>query len=68
MSVNGVRLFRYALLFEMGANMVGIIPALFTPEAALRFMLKDPSQITPATKTLMQWYVRLLRASIERQC
>ncbi|KAK5696569.1 hypothetical protein LTR97_007872 [Elasticomyces elasticus] len=56
MSFNGVRLFRYALLFEMGANMGGIIPCLFAPELALSFLVKGPSQITPAATSMMQWF------------
>ncbi|KAK3617733.1 hypothetical protein LTR56_012759 [Elasticomyces elasticus] len=56
MSFNGVRVFRYALLFEMGANMGGIIPCLFAPEMALSFMVKGPSQITPAAVSMMQWF------------
>ncbi|KAK4954284.1 hypothetical protein LTR10_007714 [Elasticomyces elasticus] len=56
MSFNGVRLFRYALLFEMGANMGGIIPCLFAPDMALSFMVKGPSQITPAAVSMMQWF------------
>ncbi|KAK3072187.1 hypothetical protein LTR53_007294 [Teratosphaeriaceae sp. CCFEE 6253] len=57
MSFNGVRLFRYALIFEMSANMIGIIPLLFAPETALSLLVKGPNQITPATKSLMQWHV-----------
>ncbi|TKA52755.1 hypothetical protein B0A55_12133 [Friedmanniomyces simplex] len=60
MSFNGVRLFRYALLFEMGANFTGIIPCLFAPETALSFLVKGPSQITPATASMMQWFGALI--------
>ncbi|KAK3670188.1 hypothetical protein LTR78_009944 [Recurvomyces mirabilis] len=49
MSFNGVRSFRYALLFEIGANASGFVPALFMPETALSFLVKNPNMITPAT-------------------
>ena len=65
MSFNGARLFRYALLFEMSANFGGIIPCLFAPELALSYLVKGPSQITPAALSMTQWYIRrqaLIRA------
>ncbi|KAK0253885.1 hypothetical protein B0A54_15471 [Friedmanniomyces endolithicus] len=56
MSFNGARLFRYALLFEKGANFGGIIPCLFAPELALSFLVKGPGQITPAALSMTQWF------------
>jgi hypothetical protein len=55
MSFNGARTFRTALLFEIGANLTGIIPCIFYPETTLSYLVKGPNQITPATKSLVQW-------------
>ncbi|KAK5132314.1 hypothetical protein LTR08_009222 [Meristemomyces frigidus] len=55
MSFNGVRLFRYAILGEMAANLGAIAPMLLAPETVLSFIVKGPNQITPATKSLAQW-------------
>lgn len=55
MAFNGTRLFRYALLFEGAANTIAVIPAIFSPETALSYLVTGPNQITPATRTLMQW-------------
>lgn len=57
MSFNGVRSFRYALLFEISANIPGIIACVFFPEQTLSYLVKGPNQITPATKSLTQWSV-----------
>lgn len=56
MSFNGVRLFRYALLAEIGANISSIIPMLLAPETVLTYLVKGPNHITPATKSLTQWF------------
>jgi len=52
---NGVRLFRYALITESTMNLACAIPLILNPEYALSFLVKGPSQITPATCTLAQW-------------
>ncbi|KAK5112636.1 hypothetical protein LTR62_003951 [Meristemomyces frigidus] len=56
MSSSGPRLFRSALLFEITANSIGFLPAIFAPETVLSFLLKSPAMMTPATKSLMQWF------------
>lgn len=56
MSFNGTRLFRYAVLSEIAANLSAIIPMLLAPETVLSYVVKGPVQITPATKSLTQWF------------
>ncbi|KAK5121726.1 hypothetical protein LTR85_004601 [Meristemomyces frigidus] len=62
MSFNGVRLFRYALLGEIAANLTGIVPMLFAPETVLSYLATGPNQITPATKSLTQWFAAVVVA------
>ncbi|KAK4540513.1 hypothetical protein LTR36_009151 [Oleoguttula mirabilis] len=56
MSFNGVRLFRYAVLGEIALNLASIAPMLLLPETVLSYIVKGPNQITPATKSLTQWF------------
>ena len=65
MSINGVRLFRYALLAESAVNIASVIPMLLAPETFLSFLVKGPNQITPATKSLTQWFATPLSCSNE---
>ena len=60
MSLNGPSIFRSALLFESAANIGSIFPMILAPETSLSYLVKGPSQITPATKSLMQWVGGLL--------
>ena len=57
---NGHRIFRGALLGESAVNIGSMIPMILAPEAALSYLVKGPSQITPATKTMMQWFGGLI--------
>ena len=57
MSFNGVRLFRYALLAESAANTLAIVPMLLFPETVASFIFRGPNEITPGTKSLIQWYL-----------
>ncbi|KAK3051955.1 hypothetical protein LTR09_006909 [Extremus antarcticus] len=56
MSSPNTSIFRTLLLAESAANIGSIIPALFAPELALSYLVRGPSQITPATKSLMQLF------------
>jgi len=54
-SINGTRIFRTALLVESAANLGSMIQIFFTPESFLANLVKDSSQVTPATISLTQW-------------
>ncbi|EMC91563.1 hypothetical protein BAUCODRAFT_298019 [Baudoinia panamericana UAMH 10762] len=56
MAFNGVRLFRYALLGEIGSNVMGALPCLLAPETVLSYLVRGPNDITPVAKSLTQWY------------
>ena len=49
------RAFRTALLTESAINLSAIIPMMLAPETVLSYMVKSPSQITPLSKSLLQW-------------
>ncbi|OQO00127.1 hypothetical protein B0A48_13914 [Cryoendolithus antarcticus] len=53
---NGVRLFRYFLLGESAINISTAIPIMLAPEFALSFLVRSPSDITPAAVVLTQWF------------
>jgi len=57
MSFNGVRLFRYALLGESALNIASLLPMWLYPEGVATLLFKSPEQITPAAKSLIQWFV-----------
>ena len=48
--------FKTALIFEILANLSSIPALLFKPDYALSFLVTGPAQITPATRTLAQWF------------
>ena len=56
MSSNGNRIFRSALLIESAANISTIIPMLLYPDYVLSWLVKGPAQVTPAARTLTQWF------------
>ena len=56
MSLNGNRVFKNALLFESAANIGSIFGFILLPEFSLSCLVDGPSQITPAGKSLMQWF------------
>lgn len=51
----GHRIFRNALLAESTLNLTAMIPMLFTPETVLSYIVNSHSQITPLSKSLVQW-------------
>lgn len=55
MSVNGVRMFRYALIAEAGMNLASVVPMLIDPSYILEWLVESPDQITPAACALTQW-------------
>ncbi|KAI7282174.1 hypothetical protein KC345_g3674 [Hortaea werneckii] len=56
MAFNGTRLFRYALLGEAAINIAGAIPIILNPDSMLKLLVKGPTMINPATRTLTQWF------------
>ncbi|KAI6864708.1 hypothetical protein KC338_g5332 [Hortaea werneckii] len=56
MSFNGTRLFRYALLGEAAINIAGAIPIILNPDSMLKLLVRGPTMINPATRTLTQWF------------
>jgi hypothetical protein len=55
MAMNGVRMFRYALLAEAGLNLSSVFPMLIDPSYILSWLVKSPEHITPAACSLVQW-------------
>lgn len=51
----GQRFLRTALLAEAGTNIFTVIPMFVAPGAVLSYLVKSPSQITPLSKSLVQW-------------
>ena len=56
MASTGSRIFRSALLIESAANISSIVPMILYPDYVLSWLVKGPAQITPAAKTLTQWF------------
>lgn len=56
MSSSGRQIFRNALLAESAINIASLFPIILSPESVLSYLVRGPSQITPATKTLTQWF------------
>lgn len=56
MSSAGNHIFRSALLIEAAANISTIFPMLLSPDYMLSWLVKGPAQITPAAKSLTQWF------------
>ena len=56
MASPGNRIFRSALLVESAANISTIVPMILYPDYVLSWLVKGPAQITPAAKTLTQWF------------
>ncbi|KAI6815177.1 hypothetical protein KC332_g10769 [Hortaea werneckii] len=56
MAFNGTRLFRYALLGEAAINIAGAIPIILNPDSMLKLLVRGPTMINPATRTLTQWF------------
>ncbi|KAI7236318.1 hypothetical protein KC330_g3813 [Hortaea werneckii] len=56
MAFNGTRLFRYALLGEAAGNIASAIPMILNPDSILRLLVRGPTMINPATRTLTQWF------------
>lgn len=56
MTSNSNSIFRSALLVESAVNIASMFPMILNPEQPLSFLVQGPSQITPATKSLMQWF------------
>ncbi|KAI6796990.1 hypothetical protein KC363_g3214 [Hortaea werneckii] len=56
MTFNGTRLFRYALLGEAAINIASAIPIILNPDSMLKFLVRGPTMINPATRTLTQWF------------
>ena len=55
LSLNGHQIYRGLLLLESTANIAATITMIFEPERTLSMILRGPSQITPAIKTMEQW-------------
>ncbi|KAM3424416.1 hypothetical protein BST61_g6421 [Cercospora zeina] len=49
-----------AIAIELLANIVSLPSLLSNPDHALSFLVRDPAQITPATRTLAQWFGGLI--------
>jgi len=64
MSFNGTRLFRYALLGEAAINIAGAIPIILNPDSMLKLLVRGPTMINPATRTLTQWFATLTAPSL----
>ncbi|KAI7112219.1 hypothetical protein KC343_g16694 [Hortaea werneckii] len=56
MAFNGTRIFRYALLGEAAINIAGAIPIILNPDSMLKLLVRGPTMINPATRTLTQWF------------
>ncbi|KAI6844699.1 hypothetical protein KC327_g3834 [Hortaea werneckii] len=56
MAFNGTRLFRYALLGEAAINIASAIPIILNPDSILKLLVRGPTMINPATRTLTQWF------------
>ncbi|KAI6973750.1 hypothetical protein KC332_g4718 [Hortaea werneckii] len=56
MAFNGTRLFRYALLGEAAINIASAIPIILNPDNILKLLVRGPTMINPATRTLTQWF------------
>jgi hypothetical protein len=55
MAMNGVRMFRYALLAEAGLNLASVVPMLIDPSYILSWLVESPENVTPAACALTQW-------------
>ena len=55
MAVNGVRMFRYALIAEATVNLASVFPMLVDPGYILSWLVETPEHITPAACSLVQW-------------
>lgn len=53
--MNGVRMFRYALMAEAGMNLASVVPMLIDPRYILTWLVESPAQITPAAEAIVQW-------------
>lgn len=51
----GHRAFRAALLAESALNLSSMIPMLFAPNLVLPYIVSSPAQITPLSRSLVQW-------------
>jgi hypothetical protein len=60
MASSSNRVFRLALLTESAANISTIVPMILYPDYVLSWLVKGPAQITPAAKTLTQWFGGLI--------
>ncbi|KAF2162406.1 hypothetical protein M409DRAFT_27031 [Zasmidium cellare ATCC 36951] len=56
MSSLGLTPFKSALAFEIFANVVSLPSLLLNPDSALSLLVANPAQITPATRSLTQWF------------
>ncbi|KAI7370531.1 hypothetical protein KC354_g1205 [Hortaea werneckii] len=64
MAFNGTRLFRYALLGEAAINIASAIPIILNPDSILKLLVRGPTMINPATRTLTQWFATLTASPI----
>jgi hypothetical protein len=55
MAMNGVRMFRYALIGEATINLASVVPMLIDPSYILSWLVESPEHITPAACALVQW-------------
>lgn len=53
--MNGVRMFRYALVAEATLNLASVVPMLIDPSYILSWLVESPEHITPASCSLVQW-------------
>lgn len=53
--MNGVRMFRYALIAEATLNLASVVPMLIDPSYILSWLVESPEHITPAACALVQW-------------
>jgi hypothetical protein len=53
--MNGVRMFRYALVAEATLNLASVVPMLIDPAYILSWLVKSPEHVTPAACSLIQW-------------
>ncbi|KAI5362803.1 hypothetical protein Slin15195_G101840 [Septoria linicola] len=52
----GLTPFKTAVALEIAGNLASLPALLLNPDYALSFLVTGPSQITPATRTLAQWF------------
>ncbi|GIZ41483.1 hypothetical protein CKM354_000478600 [Cercospora kikuchii] len=52
----GLTPFKAAVAFEIIANLISLPSLIWKPDHGLSFLVRGPAQITPATRTLAQWF------------